>query len=102
MPSLNTGWFRGKTLSVKLTLCKDELYNCYINKFVGETKFKFGDGETVGSLKSVIIPAQIGNSEIMIQTDVISSELPLLLSKDAMKKANTKIDFTNDRTRNWY
>ena len=37
MPSLNTGWFRGKTLSVTLTLCKDELCNCYINKFVGET-----------------------------------------------------------------
>ena len=33
----------------------------------------------------------------MIQTNVISNELPLLLSKDAMKKANTKIDVTNDR-----
>ena len=33
----------------------------------------------------------------MIQTDVICNELPLLLSKDAMKKANTKIDFTNDK-----
>ena len=60
-------------------------------------KFKFGDGETADSLKSVIIPAQIGNSVIMIQTDVTSNELPLLLSKDAMKKANTKIDFTNDK-----
>ena len=124
---------------IKLTLFNDELYNCYINKFVGETlnhavlhsrctktvcgiswldnyletlspedkekvvekqsemKFKFGDGETADSLKSVIIPAQIGNSVIMIQTDVTSNELPLLLSKDAMKKANTKIDFTNDK-----
>ena len=33
----------------------------------------------------------------MIQKDVISKELPLLLSKDDMKKANTKIDFTNDK-----
>ena len=124
---------------IKLTLFNDELYNSYINKFVGETlnhavlhsrctktvcgiswldnyletlspenkekvvekqsetKFKFGDGETADSLKSVIIPAQIGNSVIMIQTDVTSNELPLLLSKDAMKKANTKIDFTNDK-----
>ena len=31
-----------------------------------ETKFKFGDGEPVGSLKSVIILAQIGNSKITI------------------------------------
>ena len=123
----------------KLTLLNDELCNCYINKFVGETlnhavldsvctktvcglswldnyletlspedreklvekqietKFKFGDCETVGSLKSVIIPAQISNSKITIQTDVVSNELPLLLRKDAMKKANTKIDFTNDK-----
>ena len=51
-----------------------------------ETKFKFGDGETDDSLKSVIIPAQIDNGEIMIQTDVISNELPLLLSKDAIKR----------------
>ena len=33
----------------------------------------------------------------MIQTDVISNELPLLLSKDATKKKNTKTDFKNDR-----
>ena len=91
----------------KLTLFNHELYNSYINKFVGktlnhtvidskctktvyalswldnyletllqdsekvvekrsETKFKFGDGEPVGSLKSVIILAQIGNSKITI------------------------------------
>ena len=29
-----------------------------------ETKFKFGDGETVGSLNSIIILAQVGSSEI--------------------------------------
>ena len=33
----------------------------------------------------------------MIQTNVISNELSLLLSKDAMKKTNTKIDVTNDK-----
>ena len=33
----------------------------------------------------------------MIQTDDISNELPLLLSKDATKKKNTKTDFKNDR-----
>ena len=49
------------------------------------------------SVKSVNIPAQIDNSEIMIQTDDITNELPLLLSKDATKKKNTKTDFKNDR-----
>ena len=49
------------------------------------------------SVKSVNIPAQIDNSEIMIQTDDITNELPLLLSKDATKKKNTKTDFKNDK-----
>ena len=42
-----------------------------------ETKFKFGDGEALVSLKS----AQRGNSEITIHTNVTSNELPLFLSK---------------------
>ena len=33
----------------------------------------------------------------MIRTDNINNEFTLLLSKDAMKKANTNIDFTNDK-----
>ena len=139
-------WFRDcphkvddTSTQVKLSLFTDEVYNCYINKFVGETlnhavldsgctktvcgaswldsytetlsecyrkkiirsksetKYKFGDGKTVSSLKSVSIPAQIGKREVSIKTDVIDNELPLLLSKEAMKKAQTKIDFTKDK-----
>ena len=60
-----------------------------------ETKFKCGDGDVVSSFKSIVTPEQIDNSEIMI--DAISNELPLLLSKDAMKKANTTTDFMNDK-----
>ena len=44
----------------------------------------------------VTFPAQIGKEDIMIKSDVIDSDLPLLLSKSAMKKANVKIDFSND------
>ena len=32
----------------------------------------------------------------MIKSDVIDSDLPFLLSKSAMKKANVKVDFSND------
>ena len=32
----------------------------------------------------------------MIRTDAIGTDLPLLLSKSTMKKANVKIDFLND------
>ena len=33
----------------------------------------------------------------MIKTDVIQNDIPLLLSKDSMKKSNVKIDFANDK-----
>ena len=66
-------------------------------KYSSDSKFKFGDGKTVDSIKSVNIPAQIRKVEINIQIDVINNELPLLLSKTAMTKADTKIDFTEDK-----
>ena len=123
---------------VNITLFTEELHECYITKFVGETfncavldsgcsknvcgeswlnyyletltqsdhskvkfedssnSFRFGDGNSLKSSKRVTFPAKIGEKNIMIKTDVIASDLPLLLSKEAMKKANVKIDFSND------
>ena len=60
------------------------------------TSFRFGDGNLVKSEKTVTFPAKIGHKNIMIRTNVIDTDLPLLLSKSAMKKANAKIDFLND------
>ena len=36
-------------------------------------------------------------SKVMLTTDVISNDLPLLLSKEAMKRANTQIEFASDK-----
>ena len=41
-------------------------------------------------------PAKIGKNNIMLKTDVIDTDLPLLLSRSVMEKANVKIDFSND------
>ena len=60
------------------------------------TVFKFGDGKLFNSLKLVTIPAKIGSKYVDINTNVIDSELPLLLSKNAIKLAKVKIDFDND------
>ena len=60
------------------------------------TSFRFGDGNSVKSEKSVTFPAKIGHKNIMIKTDVIDTDLPLLSSKSAMKKANVKIDFSSN------
>ena len=60
------------------------------------TSFRFGDGNLVKCEKTVTFPAKIGYKNIMIRTDVIDTDLPLVLSKSAVKKANAKIDFSND------
>ena len=80
---------------------------CYINSLSeadketivrssSDSSFKFGSDKVFCSQEKVKIPAKIGSKEIMIETDVIDTHVPLLLSKHAMKKADTKIDFTND------
>ena len=61
-----------------------------------DSKFRFGDDKVYQSSGLVIIPAEIGGTNINIATDVIETEIPLLLSKKAMKKSNTVIDFQKD------
>ena len=60
-------------------------------------KFKFGDATVYESIHAVLIPAVISSKRIMIEADVIETEIPLLLSKGAMKKAETVIHFKEDR-----
>ena len=62
-----------------------------------QTEFKFGDGKIVASEKSVVIPCNIAGKNVSLKTDVVKSEIPLLLSKESMKAAESKIDFVNDR-----
>ena len=90
------------------TVCGEEWLKSYISSLseyevsrVEEqksvAKFRFGDGEAYRSLKQVKIPARIGRKSIYVETDVVTAEIPMLLSKGAMKKANAKLDFVHDK-----
>ena len=79
------------------TVCRESWLNNYIDTLPAgdkqkvvesksDTKFKFRDGNTVQVTKEVEIPVQIGNKQVDMHTDVINNELPLFLSKDAIKK----------------
>ena len=48
------------------------------------------------SLKQVIIPASIDDKELEIVVDVINCEIPLLLSKQFVKDADSTPDFVSD------
>ena len=47
-------------------------------------------------MQKLTIPAKIGTKDVKIVTDVVETSVPLLLSKEAMKKAETNIDFVKD------
>ena len=54
-----------------------------------ETSFRFGNGKVFKSLKRVTLPTFIAAKNVLLSTEVRENGIPLLLSKDAMKKAKT-------------
>ena len=89
------------------TVCGRKWYKCFLEtltdaqkkkivKIKGVRTFKFGDGNKLNSLYKVILPCVIADIEVSIITDVVNSDIPLLLSKDAMKKAGTCLNFEDD------
>ena len=89
------------------TVCGEKWMNMYLKMLndegqrnvctsKSEQSFKFGDGEVKKSFLNVTIPAKIGSTACKIETEVVKSDIPLLLSKASLKKANTVIDLQND------
>ena len=58
--------------------------------------FKFGNGNKLNLLYKVILPCVIADIEVSIITDVVNSDIPLLLSIDTMKRAGTCLNFEDD------
>ena len=54
--------------------------------------FRFGNSEKLPSLGKYIIPASLAGKRGTLEIDIVDSDLPLLLSKKAMKKAGMKIN----------
>ena len=74
-----------------------EIDHCNLTCESSHVPFKFGDGETVYSYQSVRIPARISDISCFIQTEVVDCKIPLLLSKESLKRAKTVLDLSNDR-----
>ena len=89
------------------TVCGQNWMDCYIDSLSDEDKervlvnegvkiFKFGGGERLKSKGSYCIPAVLAGKPVTVKTDVVDSDIPLLLSMDAMKRAKVKLDLEND------
>ena len=66
-----------------------------LRKIESKKVFKFG-GEKLTSLGSYQLPANLGGKDIKISVDVVDSDIQLLLSLKAMKKAKTQLDLEQD------
>ena len=89
------------------TVCGKEWLSGFLNSLDGEALknvqksssqkvFRFGGGTLLSSEGSYTIPAVLAGKKVNINTDVVDSNIPLLLSKDAMKKACMKLDLESD------
>lgn len=90
------------------TVCGHDWFNSYMSNLEpqdydkvirneGVKTFKFGGGTKLKSLGEYIIPAHLAGKDVDIKTDVVDSDIPLLMSRTAMKKAGMKLDLTTDR-----
>ena len=82
-------------------------YKCFLDTLSDEVKgkiktqegkktFKFGVGHRLQSLKKVVLPCVIGGIRVDVNADIVDADIPLLLSKEAMKKAKSVLNFNDD------
>ena len=60
-----------------------------------DSTFKFGNDGRLPSLKRVLLPCNVAGENIKIETNVVDSSIPLLLSLESMKKAQVVWDMAN-------
>jgi hypothetical protein len=61
----------------------------------GKKIFKFGAGEKIKSKASYSLPVVLAGKPVTLVTDVVDSDIPLLLSKNAMKRAKVKLNLVD-------
>lgn len=62
-----------------------------------KTLFKYFDGSKMRSLKRVTFPVIIAGTNCRIEAELVEEDIPLLLSKQSLKKAGTVIDIKNNK-----
>ena len=70
--------------------------NKKVEQLPSERSFKFGGGEVLPSIACYKIPAYLAGKKVFIQTDVVESDIPLLLSIKAMKNAGIVLNLVVD------
>ena len=88
------------------TVCGESWITDFLNQLDSESSgkvrkgqsdkvFHFGGGEKLKSKYSITFPCQLAGETVCITTDVVDSDIPLLLSLSAMKKAKMVWNFAD-------
>ena len=77
------------------TLTEEESVDIKRNERKSNSMYRFGDGVESRSLKMLNLPVIIGNRKLFIEVDVVTNNIPLLISKPTMTKLGVKIDFAS-------
>ena len=67
----------------------------------GSKPFRFDDGKQFVSSTTAILPANIGQHRVSIRTNIIGSNIPLLLSRATMKNGQIGLSFQNYTYNPW-
>ena len=90
------------------TVCGRHWLNAYLKSLDSEDRdkiyqtggvkmFRFGEITQLNSEVEYSIPAVIAGKHVTIKTDVVNSDIPLLLSRTAMKNVGVRMDLEHDR-----
>ena len=74
-----------------------EMKSKVVGPMESKRQFLFGNQGKLAATAKYILPTKIGGTENQITIDVIKSDIPLLVSKEEMKKLGIAIDMKNDR-----
>ena len=100
MALLDSGWTK--------TVCRETWLQHYLHPLSfdeckqietskSNSSFKSGDSKLVKSFKKVKTPVRTAGIQATVTTNVVEYDILLHLSKEAMKKAKTQIDFQEDK-----
>ncbi len=63
-----------------------------IRTYKSNNRFRFGSGKVYPSEYHIVIPIYVGHSRYKLGVDVVKCNVPLLFSRDTLKRAKAKID----------
>ena len=84
-------------IKIYLAALPKEMKTKVVGPMPSSRKFMFGNQGKLTAKARYVLPTKIGGEDNNVEVDIIQSDIPLLLSKDAMKSLGITLDMKNDR-----